>query len=343
MTKTTKRHQGKEKDHDIFLRGIFGLKELVFKFLQYAIPEELKPFIDFDSLRMLPETYVSEKLHITHSDTIYEANLNTYVLSVDIRNDPKLPHFRFCFLHEFKSSKPNQPIDFQMDNYVKRIQQFDLKNNYSPSIVLPILLYHGKDKWEQKRLYDIFSKYLPQTILDYIAFPKYIIIDLQKMGDSQIEQAIGLGELRAAFLALKHAQDKTFFRKNLKKIFKFVKNSPASLLLSTYVEMLLEYTQRRSGLETEEFEKIFETKNKEIEMATQFKSIVEHWREKAYKEGKEEGKEEGIKEGIEKGIIVLIRSTTMSDKEIAEEMEISVSFVQRIRQVLKNKESNGKY
>jgi flagellar biosynthesis/type III secretory pathway protein FliH len=115
--------------------------------------------------------------------------------------------------------------------------------------------------------------------------------------------------------------------------------------------MLLEYTQRRSRLETEEFEEIFETKNKEIEMATQFKSIVEHWREKAYKEGMKEGMEEGIKEGkevgikegIEKGIIVLIRSTTMSDKEIAEEMEISVSFVQRIRQVLKNKESNGKY
>ena len=329
MAKTAQPKKKRQKDHDIFLRGVFSLTELVLKFLNYTIPNPLKPFIDFSTLTMLPDTYVSEKLHITQSDTIYEAQLNKNALPEEVRNDPKLPNFRFCFLNEFKSSKPNQPIDFQMDGYVKRIQQYDLKNDNPPSIVIPILLYHGVLQWEQKRLYDIFSKYLPQVILDYIAYPKYIIIDIQAMSDTQIEEAIGLEELRAAFIALKHAHDENYFKHNMKEILKFVENSPTTLLYQTYLEMLVEYSQRRSGLETEEFSIIIEQEKEDLDMATAFKSIFDYRAEKA------------VEKAVEKGIIALIRSTKMSDAQIAEEMEVPVEVVQEIRTKYKSKEAKA--
>lgn len=65
-------------------------------------------------------------------------------------------------------------------------------------------------------MYDYFAKYLPQTILDYIPCPKFIVIDLQAINDADIAAALDLGELRAAFVALKHAHDKEFFQQHLK-------------------------------------------------------------------------------------------------------------------------------
>ena len=48
-------------------------------------------------------------------------------------------------------------------------------------------------------------------MLEFIARPKSIVIDIQAMGDSDIEKAIDLGELRAAFIALKYGHDKKYF------------------------------------------------------------------------------------------------------------------------------------
>ena len=84
----------RNKDHDIFVRGIFSFPEFVLKILLYAIPENLKPYIDFSTLKMLPDTHISDKLHISHSDTIYEAAINKAALAESVRNDPKMPPFR---------------------------------------------------------------------------------------------------------------------------------------------------------------------------------------------------------------------------------------------------------
>ena len=46
------------------------------KILNYVVPEDLKPFVDFDTLKQLPDMHVSRRMLISQSDTIYEAKLN---------------------------------------------------------------------------------------------------------------------------------------------------------------------------------------------------------------------------------------------------------------------------
>ena len=82
-----KRH----KDHDTFLRGIFDFREFVLKILNYVVPEDLKPFIDFPSLKQFSDMHVSSRMLISQSDTIYEAKLNENALPEDVRNDEELP------------------------------------------------------------------------------------------------------------------------------------------------------------------------------------------------------------------------------------------------------------
>ncbi len=344
MEKTASKpaRSNRNKDHDDFVRGIFSYPELVLKILDYSLPPELKLFIDFATLKPLPDLHVDESLQITYSDTIYEAAFRKEMIPKSIRRRRKLPHFRFCFLGEFKSSIPDRPVDFQIGDYVRNLQLLDINNGRPPSIVIPILIYHGSRKWQFKRLYDYFAKYLPDTILEYVSNPKYIVIDLQAMNDLDIEAAIGLGELRGAFVALKHAHDKNFFQQNLKEILKFVDESPASLLFQTYLKMLMEYSQRRSKLEGEKFNKIVEQLNPSKEMGTKFRTIFDIAEEKGLKSGIEKGREEGREEGIAIGeakskrkmIELLVLNTRMSDAQISENVNAPIRLVETIRQEL---------
>ena len=64
-------------------------------------------------------------------------------------------------------------------------------------------------------------------------------------------------------------------------------------------------------------------------------------REEGIEIGIKKGREEGIEEGLEKGkrevIENLIIKTELSDKQVADVTEMSVSFVKKIRAALKKK------
>jgi Putative transposase, YhgA-like len=341
-TKKIGERPNRNKDHDDFVRGLFSYTEFVQKILQYSVPENLKPFIDFSTLTKSSETHVDEVLQITYSDTIYTAEVNKSAIPKAIRGRKQLPNFQFCFLGEFKSSIPNRPVDFQIDDYVKSVQMVDINNKKPPSIVVPILIYHGARKWKYKRLYDYFGQYLPQTILDYIPNPRYIVIDLQAMSDADIAAALDLGELRAAFVALKHAHQKEFFQKSLKEITKFANDLRPSVLFQTFFRMLMTYSQRRSKLDVEKFDTIVEQLKPEKNMATAFKSIFDYREEKAEKKGLEKGMEKGmaIAEALAKkreqeknrqSIIRLIRTSQLENTQIAEVLDVPLALVEVIR------------
>ena len=62
-----------------------------------------------------------------------------------------------------------------------------------------------------------------------------------------------MAELRAAFIALKYAHDKDFFKQGIKKVLKFVDESKTEYLFQEFFKMLFSYMQLRSQLEEEEF------------------------------------------------------------------------------------------
>lgn len=99
--------------------------------------------------------------------------------------------------------------------------------------------------------------------------------------------------------------------------------------------------QRRSDLEDAEFNKIVEQKL-EPDMATNFKTIFENAEERAEKRGEQKGiaigEQKGIaigeamsKEILSKAIAVLLRTTSLTDAQIAKELETDVAFVKAIR------------
>ncbi len=352
MPKTNKTDKQQHlNDHDIFVKGILSITELVHRFLMYKIPDSVKPFIDFSTLKLLSDTHIDKRLKATYSDTIHECLLKREMLPPHIRDLQELPLFRFCFLWEHKS----EPIEFQIEDYRKSIIRSDLKNKRPPSIVLPILIYHGKDPWQQKMLFERMAIYLPDEIMAFVPFPKYIVLDLQATTDEEIEQMADLGVLQGVFIALKHAHEKDFFRNYPNKILSFVEGLSSKYLFDEIFRMILEYMQRRSDLPEKEFNEIID--KLEPDMSTKFKTIFDVAKEEgiAMKEAEanearaeankakaeanrakaeaNEAKTQAneMKGVMQKAVVALIQTTDWSDSQIAEIVGIDESFVKNLR------------
>ena len=353
MPKTNKTDKQHLNDHDIFVKGVLSITELVHRFLMYKIPNSLKPFIDFSTLKLLSDTHIDKRLKATYSDTIHECLLKRDMLPLHIRDLPELPLFRFCFLWEHKSSKPSEPIEFQIEDYRKSIIRADLKNQRPPSIVLPILIYHGKDPWQQKMLFERMAIYLPDEIMAFVPFPKYIVLDLQATTDEEIAQMADLGVLQGVFIALKHAHEKDFFRNYPNKILNFVEGLSSKYLFDEIFRMILEYMQRRSDLPEKEFNEIID--KLEPDMSTKFKTIFDVAKEegmamkeaeaneakaeanRAKAEANEAKTEANEARGtIQKAVIMLMQTSALSDSEIAENLGIDESFVKNLRLTVKS-------
>jgi Putative transposase, YhgA-like len=319
--KSPKTSVKRTKDHDIFMRGILGINALVLKLLLHYIPKDIQPFIDFTTLKDITDTLVSSKLKLTQSDSVHECVLNVAQLPQSVQKMENLPTFRFCFLWEHKSSKPENPIESQVESYRYSIIHASLKKELTPSIVIPILLYHGELQWDKKMLYEQVEPFLPPEILAYIPYPKYIVIDLQAMSEAEIEALTDLEELRAAFVALKYAHDKDFFKQSMKKVLKFTEDLSITYIFNEFFKMLMEYMQRRAQLEKEEFDDIVE-QNIDTDMATR----------KVFKTSYEIVKEEGKLEGLRKAIFYILKTTSLTDAQIAVELETDEAFVKTVRQ-----------
>jgi Putative transposase, YhgA-like len=348
MTKTTKTKTIKPKsvkpsakrtkDHDIFVRGFLGINALVVKLLRQYIPQNIQKYMDFSTLKDITDTLVSSRLKFTQSDSVHECVLNVAELPLSVQQNEHLPSFRFCFLWEHKSSKPQNPIEFQVESYRYGIIHASLKKEQTPSIVIPILIYHGSEKWDKKRLFEQVEAFLPDEILAYIPYPKYIIIDLQAMSEADINALVDLEELRAAFIALKYGHDKDFFKQDMKKVLNFTRDLPTTYIFNEFFKMLMEYMQRRSQLENEEFENIVE-QNIDDEMGTKkvFKTIFEVAEEKAELKGLRQGELKGLRQGI----LVLFTATNLTNQEIAKMMNVDEAFVKTLRQEFMTSKQQG--
>ena len=314
MSKPAKR----DRDHDIFIKGILTLEHFVKALLYRFLPDTIQKYVDFSTLKLLSETHINNKLLTQYSDRIHECAFRKVQLPPELQNMPDLPSFRFCFLWEHKSAKPNEPIESQVDRYRYAILDDDKKNNRTPSIIIALLIYHGADKWASKLVYDKLAPYLPADLLEYIANPKIIAIDIQAMSPEQIEEMVDLDVLRAAFMALKNAHNEDFFKHRIEEILKFVDDLSPSYLFQSFFKMLLEYMQRRSKLEEEEFNELVEQKI-DTNMGTQIKTIFEAAEERA------------ANQTLRKNIAGLMRETRLSDAKIALALGVTEALVKEVR------------
>lgn len=335
--KSTKKN---DSVHDNFFRGSFKLTGIARRHLNDALPKDILEHLDLDKLILASESYIDEQLSESISDVVYECST---------KQNNKM---RICFLYEHKSFIPKVLIYIQLLRYILNIWLEDYSKKRHLSVVIPIVVYHGKRKWNVKPFKNYFPK-LPKAFDMYIWDLPYILTNISGMSVSEIEENKDLDVLRSIYLLLKNAFDKKNLIENFEKIVKFVEESDDEIVVEMIFPLLMSYFQRRTNFSEKEMTKIVNQLPKNSWKMK--KTLFEKWQENLGKlqEENSELQEENSELQEEKTQLLerlakmeakefqfvqsLIVNTDFNDDKIALLANVSLDLVKKIRKDLGTK------
>ncbi|MCP5046585.1 MAG: Rpn family recombination-promoting nuclease/putative transposase [bacterium] len=288
--------------HDQVVHDFLTEKETAESLFREYLPVEITKHLDFSTLELSKDSFVDKKLARHYSDLLYKtsiADMEAYLY----------------FLIEHKSS-PETLTGFQLLRYIVRIWELFLKQNKgveSLPPVIPIVLYHGQEKWDiQTQFISLVDA--PLDLKPYIPDFKYNLQDISHIPDEKIKGSI---LLQILLKTLKYIFTPEL-RDKLPGILKLFKKLLDKNRVSEYFKALTAYlTSSAKQMKKKELDKIITEAYDQGGDIMQ--TIAEGWLKEGRKEGEKRGKREVAKNLKMKGIDIetIAETTGLSKQEIA--------------------------
>jgi predicted transposase/invertase (TIGR01784 family) len=263
--------------HDKFAKELFSQPELAVEFLKAYLPQSLLNYIDLKTIINTNASYLSSKLKETFSDVVW--NVQT--------NDGS--ELQISLLLEHKSYKDPKVV-FQVLEYLANGYQQQLKNKSQIKLIVPLIYYHGQERWELKELGSYFKDYQAE-VQKYVPSYENIFVNLRQMPPEQIMN-LRNGMLRGALLVQRDHADPAELMRSLGTILE----SLNPYLEQNFIDTIFVYLVQ--VLDTDKRTLI----NKLVEIPQTANQRIMSIYDQLIQEGLEKGRTEGIEIGIEKGI-----------------------------------------
>jgi predicted transposase/invertase (TIGR01784 family) len=306
--------------HDAFFKNTFSYKDVAQTYLQKFMPNILVKNIDLESLTLENTSFIDNHLSEHFSDLVWNA---TYKKTIPIK---------IAFLFEHKSYVVAHP-HFQLLRYLLEHWIGQEKKKEKLTIVIPIILYHGKEEWKMRSLFDYFEG-LDDVLKAFIPNFEYHLTDLSAYNDDALLE-MGIGKLLNIFLAMRHIRNVNYIKENFDKLFiyaeSYIKNEEGKNFLYT----LFVYLLKNNEFSGEDIEHIVTKVNepiKDFTMST-YDQLIAKGKFEGKLEGKIEGKIEADAENEAKRRATIRRSLLkgLSVEFIAEIHDVSLDYVQAIK------------
>ncbi len=195
--------------HDKFFKESFSDKMFALDFIQGAFPKDLLEKLDLNSLELDNNSYIDEELKEFFSDIVYNCNYAESKVKV-------------ALLFEHKSYLPDYPF-LQLLKYMIKIWDTDIKQKEKLTPVIPVIFYHGTEKWEYKKIFEYFEN-IDSILHNFIPDFNYILTDLSNYSNEQLKNELFHNELlKVSLLIMKNIFDEKKLKKNLEDFIKLGK------------------------------------------------------------------------------------------------------------------------
>jgi len=189
--------------HDKFFKENFSDKEIATDFIREMFPPKLVENLDLSTLELDNNSYIDEELKEYYSDLVYDCEYKTTKVKISI-------------LFEHKSYVPDYPF-LQLLKYIIKIWDYNIKQKQNLMPVIPLIFYHGVEKWEYKMVSDYFNG-IDEQLDQFLPNFKYLLTDLSDYTDNEIKERIFKNEmLKVLILIMKNIFDEEKLQKNLEK------------------------------------------------------------------------------------------------------------------------------
>ena len=281
--------------HDRFFRSAFSEKKVALGYLLEFLPTEVTNELDLESLDLESNSYVNKNLEEHFSDIVYRCQFKQ---SKQKQKNNKQDDIWLSFLFEHKS----YPVYFiykQLLQYVVSAWDTLIKQNKPLKIIIPIVVYHGKDNWEMRKIDDYF--YIPnEHFRKFLPIFDYVLTDLSAISDDRISQIRQNAKLFNALMALKHSRNLKFVLENLSLILAQAEDYLENQGGQNFFHTIIVYLTSTTSPNKKDFLKSVN------QLRPKLKKNVMTLYEQLIQEGKIEGKIETIHQAtirmIEKGI-----------------------------------------
>lgn len=150
-------------------------KTIATDYFQNYLPKQIRDQLDFSTLTQLPDSYISSNLQQTLSDIVYSCQKKGTEGSIKV-----------ALLIEHKSY-PDRYTPVQIGSYIFSGFLKQISNKEQLSLIIPLLLYHGKDVWRYQTLNGLFNKLEPEW-KQFIPDFEYIYNNFGEITDQEIEK-----------------------------------------------------------------------------------------------------------------------------------------------------------
>lgn len=313
-----------------------------------TFPVELTKKIDLCTLKLENAGFINEELKEYYADLVFTC---TY-------QDKE--RIKVTLLLEHKSTKERYP-HMQLLKYLLKMWEQDIKQlavdswqeqeavgrrqrDKKLTPVIPVIIYHGKGKWQYKSFQEYFSG-AGRDLARFIPGFDYILLDISDYDDKKIE-AFTSGFLKVATFLMKYSREEKYLEDHLKEIFttfvRDVTGKEDEEKVNKFMEVSVRYLLMSAGIAQEKIIKIFYSISKkygETAMTTGMKLInqglqqgLQQGRQEGLQEGLQQGKQEGLQEGLYTSakIIRLYRREGKKLHEIAKTLAIDERIVRKV-------------
>lgn len=251
-------------------------KENAADLIKGTFPEYILQKLDLDTLTPDNNSYIDKELQEYYSDLVYDC---IYSGNTDIK---------ISLLFEHKSYVPDYP-NLQILRYMQKIWDFNIKPKESLKPVIPIVFYHGKEKWIVKPFAGCF-KQVDDILAGFIPSFDYLLTDLANYSDEELKQKLFSREANKLIcLIMKHIFEEDYLKQEFENIFIIIKNyieteEGADFLIST-LTYIFSTTEIDKDFVTNKLNYISKTGG-DIAMTTAMKLREEGRKEKARDDAK---------------------------------------------------------
>jgi predicted transposase/invertase (TIGR01784 family) len=269
--------------HDKFFKETFGQIHIARDFLRHYLPAPVLAQLHLNQMQAEKETFIDPELREHFSDLLFSVP----------RNDKRGLAFVY-FLFEHKSFTDIW-TSLQLLGYIVRFWEREVRQKAKTlSPVIPLVIYHGKDKWKgSQQLSDLYAG--PEELKLYLPVFTYPVYDFSHLSDEEIQ---GETELQINLLILRHIFDGQLAEKlpEIFALYQVLENQEKALQsLATVLRYLTIAAERVTPEQMRQaLEPVLRYEGDKL-MST----LAQQWLEQGRQEGLQQGMQQGIQQGMQ--------------------------------------------
>jgi predicted transposase/invertase (TIGR01784 family) len=301
--------------NDVYFKGVMGMKTVAIDFNKQFLPKDILDKLDLNTLELDTVSYITDELKQNFADVVWKC-----ILKKDGRE------VRITLLYEHKSYIEKYP-HFQLLRYIQGAWDTQIKQHKMPFMTIPIVLYHGRQDWDEAAFESYFGGLDPE-LLRFLPCFDYVLINLQKYSDATI-RAIDSIFLHKSLLAFKHFWDKNYLVLNMVELLLTGYKNEKNEEFHRFFQMFIVYLTSISSMTTPQIREAVLKSNNNLK--SEAMSLYDELIAEGIEKGEKQGIEKGEKQGIEKAMkVIKLWQQGVKPTLIANMVDLSLEQVNKV-------------